>query len=94
VLVPVAHDMKSDILAQVLANMNSESAKALTVKLADRLTLPDTTNAAPVAAASPAPSVPAQAAATPPGPQAAATPAAKAPTPVPAAPETKVAPKG
>jgi flagellar motility protein MotE (MotC chaperone) len=96
VLVPVAHDMKSDILAQVLANMNSESAKALTVKLADRLTLPDTTNAAPVAAASPAPSVPAQAAATPvpPGPQAAATPAAKAPAPVPAAPETKAAPKG
>ena len=42
VLVPVAHDMKSDILALVLANMNSESAKSLTVKLADRLTLPQT----------------------------------------------------
>src|SRR4029079_14387387 len=40
VLVPLAHDMKSDILALVLANMNSESAKSLTVKLADRLTLP------------------------------------------------------
>jgi flagellar motility protein MotE (MotC chaperone) len=96
VLVPVAHDMKSDVLALVLANMNSESAKALTVKLADRLTLPEITNAAPIAAASPAPSVPAQAAATPvpPGPQAAATPAAKAPAPVPAALETKAAPKG
>ncbi len=92
VLVPVAHDMKSDILAQVLANMNSESAKALTVKLADRLTLPEITNAAPavIPAASPAPSAPAQAAAVPPGPQAAAAPAAKAPV----APENKAAPKG
>jgi flagellar motility protein MotE (MotC chaperone) len=89
VLVPVAHDMKSDVLALVLANMNSESAKALTVKLADRLTLPEITNAAPVSAASPVPSTP-----VPPGPQAAATPAAKAPAPAPAAPENKAAPKG
>jgi hypothetical protein len=86
--------MKSDVLALVLANMNSESAKALTVKLADRLTLPEITNAAPVPAASPVPSAPAQSASTPvpPGPQAAATPAAKAP--VPAAPANKAAPKG
>ncbi len=42
VLVPVAHDMKSDILALVLANMNADNAKALTVKLAGRLTLPET----------------------------------------------------
>jgi flagellar motility protein MotE (MotC chaperone) len=87
VLVPVAHDMKSDVLALVLANMNSESAKALTVKLADRLTLPDATNAAPAASAVPSTPVP-------PGPQAAATPAAKAPAPAPAAPENKAAPKG
>jgi flagellar motility protein MotE (MotC chaperone) len=66
VLVPVAHDMKSDVLALVLANMNSESAKALTVKLADRLTLPQTTDKAPDPAAAP-------------GPQAAAAPASPAP---------------
>ena len=48
--------MKSDTLALVLANMNSETAKTLTVKLADRLTLPQTTPpapAVPVAEASP-----------------------------------------
>jgi flagellar motility protein MotE (MotC chaperone) len=51
VLVPVAHDMKSDVLALVLANMNADNAKALTVKLANRLALPQTTDAlAPVAA--------------------------------------------
>lgn len=89
VLVPVAHDMKSDILALVLANMNSESAKALTVKLADRLTLPQTNDRAndkaPDPAASPAP-IPAAT----PGPQAAAAPAPKAP----AAPESQTKPKG
>jgi len=78
VLVPVAHDMKSDILALVLANMNSESAKALTVKLADRLTLPQTNDKAPDPAAVAAP-----------GPQAAAAP--KAP---PTAPENQAKPKG
>jgi flagellar motility protein MotE (MotC chaperone) len=59
VLVPVAHDMKSDVLALVLASMNADTAKALTVKLANRLTLPQTTDAiapapVPVAAAEPA----------------------------------------
>ena len=87
VLVPVAHDMKSDTLALVLANMNSETAKTLTVKLADRLTLPQTTAPDPAAAA-------AQAAApvAAPGPQAAASPAPKAPAP--AAPENQAKPKG
>jgi flagellar motility protein MotE (MotC chaperone) len=85
VLVPVAHDMKSDVLALVLANMNSENAKALTVKLADRLTLPQTNDKAPDPAAAPA-------AAPAPGPQAQATPAAKAPAP--AAPENQAKPKG
>ena len=85
VLVPVAHDMKSDILALVLANMNSENAKALTVKLADRLTLPQTTAPDPTAAAAAAP-------AAAPGPQAAAAPAPK--TPAPAAPENQAKPKG
>ncbi|HET7084226.1 MAG TPA: hypothetical protein VFI23_05605 [Rhizomicrobium sp.] len=70
VLVPVAHDMKPDVLALVLANMNSESAKALTMKLADRLTMPQTTPPAPVApvapaAEAPAPAAPAAAAQTP-----------------------------
>ena len=52
VLVPVAHDMKSDILALVMANMNSENAKALTVKLANKLALPQTADAmAPAPAA-------------------------------------------
>ncbi len=58
VLVPVAQDMKSDILSQILANMNSDNAKALTVKLANKLTLPQTTDAiapGPVAALIPAP---------------------------------------
>jgi flagellar motility protein MotE (MotC chaperone) len=81
VLLPVAHDMKSDVLALVLSNMNADSAKSLTVKLADRLTLPQTTNAP--APAMPAPAAPAPAA------TAAATPAA-APT---AAAEKPAAPK-
>ena len=63
VLVPVARDMKSDQLALVLASMNPDNAKALTVKLANRLVLPETVNApapvqppaAPAAAASAAP---------------------------------------
>jgi flagellar motility protein MotE (MotC chaperone) len=45
VLVPVAHDMKSDVLAQVLAKMNPDNAKTLTVKLANKLALPQTTEA-------------------------------------------------
>ena len=55
VLVPVARDMKSDQLALVLASMNAENAKALTIKLANRLVLPQATPAAPAAAAPPGP---------------------------------------
>jgi flagellar motility protein MotE (MotC chaperone) len=74
VLVPVAHDMKSDQLALVLANMNADNAKALTVKLANKLMLPETTSvpapaATPIAAAAPAaagaPAAPASAAQNP-----------------------------
>ncbi len=55
VLVPVAQSMKSDILALVLANMNADNAKSLTVKLANKLTLPQTADAlAPVPVATPA----------------------------------------
>jgi flagellar motility protein MotE (MotC chaperone) len=60
VLLPVAQEMKSDTLAPVLAAMNPESARKLTMKLASKLALPDT-NAAlePVTAASGAVQAPA-----------------------------------
>ena len=52
VLVPVAQQMKSDVLSLIMAQMSPENAKTLTVKLADRLTLPETADApAPVAPA-------------------------------------------
>lgn len=83
VLVPVAHDMKPDVLALVMANMNSDSAKDLTVKLANKLALPETANAlAPPPAAAPA----AQTAAAAPGAPAGAAPAAE--------PEKQASPKG
>jgi flagellar motility protein MotE (MotC chaperone) len=80
VLVPVAQEMKSDVLAPVLANMESTAAQKLTIKLANRLAIPQTAlPPAPQAAAGnaappPAPTPVAQAAAPPP--QAAAAPAA------------------
>jgi flagellar motility protein MotE (MotC chaperone) len=78
VLVPVAQDMKSDVLSQILASMNSDNAKALTVKLANKLALPQTTDA----------SVPQAPAAAAPGLAAApATPAAAAPPDSPAKPK-------
>ncbi|MBW8708620.1 MAG: hypothetical protein JF627_05045 [Alphaproteobacteria bacterium] len=83
VLIPVAHDMKSDILAQVLANMNADTAKTLTMKLADRLTLPQTTDAV----------TPTGAPISPPAVQASAAPAPKAGA-APAAPDKPAAPKG
>ena len=89
VLLPVAQKMKPDILASVLAGMNADPAKALTVKLAGKLTLPQTADAmapAPVAGLAP----PAQAAA----PQAPVAPGAKAEAPVPVTPENQAAPKG
>ncbi len=55
VLVPVARDMKSDQLALVLASMNADNAKALTIKLANRLVLPQATPAAPAAASAATP---------------------------------------
>lgn len=60
ILVPVASEMKPDVLAPVLAKMQAESAQKLTIKLANRLTLPEAkpttvaSNDAPAAAA-PAP---------------------------------------
>jgi flagellar motility protein MotE (MotC chaperone) len=63
VLLPVAEEMKSDVLAPVLAAMTPEAARKLTMKLASKLTLPDTAEAmAPVTAASGAAQAPAPAA--------------------------------
>ena len=62
VAVPVAQAMKPDDLAQVLGAMPADAAQKLTVKLANRLTLPATADAAPPPAAQPAPApAPAQA---------------------------------
>lgn len=79
VLVPVAAEMKSDVLAPVLAAMNPEQAQKLTVRLANKLTLPDTSGIAPtpVAAALPVGPVPPGVTANAPAPTAAA-PAPKA----------------
>jgi flagellar motility protein MotE (MotC chaperone) len=41
VLIPVAQEMKPDILGPILASMNADAAQKLTVKLANRLQLPD-----------------------------------------------------
>ena len=41
VLVPVAQQMKSDVLAPVLAGMSPDAAQKLTIKLANRLAVPD-----------------------------------------------------
>jgi flagellar motility protein MotE (MotC chaperone) len=60
VLVPVAQLMKSDVLSLVMAQMSPENAKTLTVKLADRLALPQTADA-PAPAAAPTPATPAAA---------------------------------
>ena len=84
VLVPVAQQKKSDILALVLSNMNSDNAKALTVKLAGKLALPETADAL-------APAAPLQAVAAAPAP---GTPPAKPAAAPPAAPEKAAAPKG
>ena len=79
VLIPVAQEMKSDALAPVLAAMNPSAAQKLTVKLASKLSLPDT-----AAAAAPPPSIPP----APPQTQAAATPAPATATPQAVAPQT------
>jgi flagellar motility protein MotE (MotC chaperone) len=76
VLVPVAQDMKSDVLAPVLASMDSGAAQKLTIKLANRLSVPEmalppvppgpqaplATPAAAGSAPAPAPTTPAAAA--------------------------------
>jgi flagellar motility protein MotE (MotC chaperone) len=83
VLVPVASDMKSDVLAPVLAAMNPEQAQKLTIKLANKLTLPDISGA--VAQAQAATSQPASVATG-------AAPATAAPAVPPAQPVAAKAP--
>lgn len=79
VLLPVAQEMKSDVLAPVLAAMTPEQARKLTLRLASKLTLPDTTAAmAPVTAASGAAQT---------TPQAASSSAGNAASPAPAKPK-------
>lgn len=85
VLVPVAAEMKSDVLAPVLAAMNPEQAQKLTVRLANKLTLPDTAGTAPsIPAAAPAAGQPPAAGQTANAAPAAVGPAsAKTPAPTP-----------
>jgi flagellar motility protein MotE (MotC chaperone) len=87
VLLAVASGMKPDVLGAILAQMQPEAAQKLTVKLADKLKLPETAQATPaqVAALAPSPALPAitsNAAAGTPAPIAATstTPASGAPT--------------
>ena len=81
----VAALMKADVLGAILAKMQPDLAQKLTVRLANRLKLPDPASAAPVASAVPA-TAPAQTAALNP---AAATPTPM--TPAPSAPTTPAA---
>jgi flagellar motility protein MotE (MotC chaperone) len=83
VLVPVAQAMKSDVLALILASMVSDKAQALTVKLANKLILPQTADAVTPPGITPVP-----------GATAPVQTAAAAPTPAPAkAPEKPAEPK-
>jgi flagellar motility protein MotE (MotC chaperone) len=66
VLIPVAQGMKPADLGAILSKMNPDAAEKLTMKLANKLALPDTT---PAAAPAGAPA-PAGTATAPPGPQA------------------------
>ena len=47
VLIPVAAAMKADVLAPIMANMNSDAAQKLTVALANRLKVPPVSTPAP-----------------------------------------------
>lgn len=75
ILVPVASQMKPDVLAPVLAKMQPETAQRLTVKLANRLNLPQPKPATVATADAPS-AAPEAATANPPAP---AAPAASAP---------------
>jgi flagellar motility protein MotE (MotC chaperone) len=80
VLVSVASQLKPDVLAAILGQMQSEPAQKLTVKLADRLKLAD-----PPAAAAPVPAPPQalQTASAQPAPAQAPAPVVASPIPAP-----------
>jgi flagellar motility protein MotE (MotC chaperone) len=65
VVVPVAQAMKSDVLALVLASMEADRAKTLTVKLANKLALPEVADAAAVPGPTAAAATPNKASAAP-----------------------------
>jgi flagellar motility protein MotE (MotC chaperone) len=82
VLVPVAQEMKSEVMAPVLAAMDPNAAQKLTLKLANKLALPDAGAApapAPVPALAPVPAPAPAASAAPAHPEAAAAPLAAPP---------------
>ncbi len=90
VLIPVAQGLKPGDLGAILAKMNPDAAQKLTLKLANKLTLPDTTAALSPAPVPGAPAAPGTAtpAAPVPGQQAQAAAAPAVPGPAPAAPKT------
>lgn len=79
VLVPVAQAMKADVLAPILASMSADNAQKLTIKLANRLNLPETAAAAQTVPQAAAPAVATPPAAPPATPTAAAAPPGGAP---------------
>jgi len=83
ILVPVVGAMKADVLAPILAKMQADVAQRLTVKLANRLNLPDEKPVAVAANQTPAPAAVAPAAAPLANvPQGEASPVTAAPAPV------------
>jgi hypothetical protein len=81
VLLAVASEMKPDVLGSILAAMQPDAAQKLTVKVANRLNLPEqTAMAAPAQTAAVTPPAPANApAGITPAPAATPNPAAPAP---------------
>lgn len=90
----MAQAMKPGDLALIMGGMPADAAQKLTVKLANRLTLPQTTDAVAPVAVAPAPGPAATATPAAPVQTAAAAPtAAPAAAPAPAAPEKSDKPK-
>jgi flagellar motility protein MotE (MotC chaperone) len=92
VLLAVASGMKPDVLGAILAQMQPEVAQKLTVKLADKLKLPETAQATPAQVAALAPTTaPAAVATQEPTTPAAATPSSTPPAPAAPAPAAQTA---
>lgn len=91
VALSVAALMKPDVLAPILGAMNSDAAQKLTVRLANRLKVPETQTAQIAAAAQPLPAMPTASSTPAAAAPAAAAPDASAPQPPPAPPAGKAA---